>query len=147
MPYRGQLATIAVMRKIYFDQHNARGNVILLTLAAICIMIGLWHISVPDSSIWYRRINTFGYFLLVIVLAKPVVRKYYVGWSKRGIFIKIGSYFGKSIRFKDIATIEFSENVLHIRKKDGHSHSFNLSGISEKDVAKLTEILATNTGN
>ncbi len=130
------------MKRIYFDNFSHWKNGVLIAVALVCILIGLWYL---DSSIWYRRMNALGFFLMVIVLGKRFTRKYYVGWNKLAIVIKLRSILGKDIRFRDIAAIERSADSLMIKKRDGNILRFAIAEINTTDIDRLIEILTKYT--
>jgi hypothetical protein len=71
--------------------------------------------------------------------------KNYVGWNKMGITIRIKSFFGETINFKDIKTKEFTNDVLNISKINGNEIKIDLSGIKKSDIDELNNILTKYT--
>ena len=71
--------------------------------------------------------------------------KYYVGWNKAGITIRIKSFLGKSFNFKDVQSTDLQNRILTIVKKNGKKIELDLSEIEKSDIDKLTEIIIENT--
>ena len=94
---------------------------------------------------WNRRIFAFGSILMAVFFARMVFGKYYVGWNKVGITIRIKSFLGKSFNFKDVKSTDFQNGILTVVKRDGKKIELDLSEIEENDVERITEIIIENT--
>jgi len=129
------------MKRIHFEKVNNWKNIVLVSLAMICILVGLWDISSNVGNIWNSRISGLGYLLMVILLAKMFVRKYYVGWNQLGITIKVNSILGSSFKFSEISRTELQDGLLRIVKKDGKRLEYDLSGVENTDIEKLHQLL------
>ncbi|MFV8333769.1 hypothetical protein [Flavobacterium sp. GSP14] len=62
-------------------------------------------------------------------------------WNKKGMFLRINSFSGKSIAFKTIESTKLEKNILTIYKNDGNSFAFDLSAIDENDSKKVYDII------
>ena len=61
-----------------------------------------------------------GYVAMIIFFARMFYGKYYVGWNKIGITIRLNSFFSnKSFNFKDVTSTVFENEFLTITKKNG----------------------------
>jgi hypothetical protein len=67
--------------------------------------------------------------------------KNYVQWNKKGLVIRINSFWGKSIAFEDIKNTRLENNVLTIYKNNGESYDFDLKGIDENDSKRLNNLI------
>ena len=67
--------------------------------------------------------------------------KNYVQYNKKGIFIRIKTFFGKSISFDNVERTELENQALTIYKNDGTRYDFNLEEIEESDYKKLFDVI------
>ena len=133
------------MKRIYFNHISSWKNGIIIIPALICFLIGSLDLFNEPYADWNRRIFGIGSILLVIFFLKMVYGRYYVGWNKVGITIRIKSFLGKSFNFKDIKSTDLENGILTIVKKDGKKIELDLREIEKNDVERLTEILIKNT--
>ena len=67
--------------------------------------------------------------------------KSYVQYNKKGIFIRIKTFFGKSISFDNVERTELENQALTIYKNDGTRYDFNLEEIEERYSRKLFKVI------
>lgn len=132
-------------KRIHFDKLDNWTNGILITLALICISIGIFDLFPNLSPEWTKRISAFGYIFLVIHFGKMFVRTNYVAWNKKGMNIRLKSFLGNSLNFEDIKSTNFENGILTINKMDGQKIELDLNGIETEDVDRLNQILIENT--
>ena len=82
---------------------------------------------------------------MVIFYTRMIIGKYYVGWNKVGITIRIKSFLGESFSFKDVQSIDLQNGILTIVKKNGNQIKLDVSEIEKSDIEKLNEIIVANT--
>jgi len=132
-------------KRIHFDKLDKWTSGILIALALICISVGIFDLFPDLSTEWTKRISAFGYVFLVIHFGKMFIRPNYVGWNKRGMNIRIKSFLGESLSFKDIKSTDFENGILKITKICGQKIEMDLNGIETEDIDKLNKILIENT--
>lgn len=131
-------------KRIHFDKLNKWTSGILIVLALICISVGIFDLFPNLSPEWTKRISAFGYVFLVIHFGKMFVRPNYVGWNKRGMNIRIKSFLGESLSFKDIKSTDLEDGILKITKIGGQKIELDLNGIETQDIDKLNQIFIEN---
>ena len=130
------------MKRIKFD--NLKTNwffISLMVLSIICLLIGSFELITFENPIVNKRIASIGFASQAVFFSRTFWYKNYLQWNKKGIFIRINSFSGKSIAFKTIENTKIENNVLTISKKDGETFDFNLNGIDENDSKKLNDII------
>jgi hypothetical protein len=133
------------MKRIRFNKFNDWKNGVLLILTIICMFSGTFEIFGETKTEWNKVLAIIGYLGMVIYFGRMSFGKYYVGWNKVGITIRIRSFLGKSFNFKDVKSTDLQNGILTVVKKNGKKIELDLSEIEENDVEKITEILIENT--
>ena len=133
------------MKRIRFNKLNDWKNGILLILTIICMFSGTFEIFGETKTEWNKILGIIGSVGMVIYFARMSFGKYYVGWNKAGITIRIKSFLGKSFNFKDVKSTDLQNGILTVVKKNGNKIELNLSEIQKADIDKLTEIIIENT--
>jgi len=136
------------MKRIHFGNLNKKGRWILLPL----IFVGLFLIingafdfikfTNPKTS---KYLNAIGYLIIFGFSTQMFWYKNYVQWNNRGIHIRIKSFLGKNIKFKEIISSELTNKKLILKTVYGNKIEFDLSEIVESDSKKLYEIIIKNT--
>ena len=111
----------------------------------IFFLIGTFELFSEPNTVWNKRISILGSILMMLFFARMSYGKYYVGWNKVGITIRIKSFLGKSFNFKDVKSTDLQNGILSVVKKNGKKIELDLSEIEENDVVRITEILSENT--
>jgi hypothetical protein len=130
------------MRRIKFD--NLQSNWLFISLILIslfCIIFGVFEIIEFENPKINKRISAIGYLSQAIFFSRMFWFKNYVQWNKKGIVIRIKSFFGKSISFENIKNSKLENNILTIYENNGKNYNFDLTEIDEKDSKKLSEII------
>jgi len=133
------------MKRVYFNHISSWTNGVLTISSIICSLIGEFELFSEPNIAWNKRIFTLGSILMVVFFARMVIGKYYVGWNKVGITIRIKFFLGKYFNFKDVKSTDLQNGILTVVKKDGNKIEFDLSEIEENDFERITEILIENT--
>ncbi|WP_256260044.1 hypothetical protein [Winogradskyella luteola] len=89
--------------------------------------------------------NALGYVIVFGFSTQMFWYKNYVQWNSRGMLIRIKSFLGKNIKFKEITSSELINKKLILKTVYGNSIEFDLSEIVESDLEKLYEIIRKNT--
>ena len=130
------------MKRIKFD--NLQTNWLLISLILIsifCIIFGFFEIIEFENPKINKRISAIGYLSQAIFFSRMFWFKNYVQWNKKGIVVRIKSFFGKSISFENVKNSKLENNILTIYENNGKSYNFDLTEIDEKDSKKLNEII------
>ena len=130
------------MKRIKFDNLQTNWLFISLILISIfCIIFGFFEIIEFENPKINKRISAIGYLLQAIFFSRMFWFKNYVQWNKKGIVVRIKSFFGKSISFENVKNSKLENNILTIYENNGKSYNFDLTEIDEKDSKKLNEII------
>ena len=130
------------MKRIKFD--NLQTNWLLISLILIsifCIIFGFFEIIEFENPKINKRISAIGYLSQAIFFSRMFWFKNYVQWNKKGIVVRIKSFFGKSISFENVKNSKLENNILTIYENNGKSYNFDLTEIDEKDSKKLNVII------
>ena len=126
------------MKRIRFD--NLCKNkywIIIMILALIFILIGFFQPFEIKNPKIYKYLNVTGFLLQTIYWSKLFWFKNTVQWNKKGAVIRINSFMGESVSFKEIKKTELVEKKLTIEKNNGEILRFDLNEILESDTQKL----------
>ncbi len=115
--------------------------VALLILSVVLIIVGTFELIAFDNPKINGFINAVGFILNATYFSKIFWYKNYVQWNDKGILIKINSFIGKSISFKDITGVRLDGKELIITKTNQIRACFDLSHIIKSDVEKLYQII------
>ncbi len=130
------------MKRIKFDNLQTNWLFISLILISIfCMIFGFFEIIEFENPKINKRISAIGYFTQAIFFSRMFWFKNYVQWNKKGIVVRIKSFFGKSISFENVKNSKLENNILTIYENNGKSYNFDLTEIDEKDSKKLNEII------
>jgi hypothetical protein len=105
------------------------------------MIFGFFEIIEFENPKINKRISAIGYFTQAIFFSRMFWFKNYVQWNKKGIVVRIKSFFGKSISFENVKNSKLENNILTIYENNGKSYNFDLTEIDEKDSKKLNEII------
>lgn len=136
------------MKRIHFGNLNKKGRWILLPLIFIGLFLiinGAFDIIEFTNPKTNKYLNAIGYLIIFGFSTQMFWYKNYVQWNKRGILIRIKSFFGKNIKFKEIKSSELTDKKLIITEEYGNKIEIDLTHIVESDVIKLYEIIKENT--
>ena len=133
------------MKKVHFNNISSWKNGILIITSIICFLIGTFELFSEPNTAWNKRISILSTILMMLFFARMFYGKYYVGWNKVGITIRIKSFLGKSFNFKDVKSTDLQNGIHTVVKKNGKKIELDLSEIEENDVERITEILSENT--
>ena len=133
------------MKRIKFDNLQTNWLFISLILISIfCIIFGFFEIIEFENPKINKRISAIGYLSQAIFFSRMFWFKNYVQWNKKGIVVRIKSFFGKSISFENVKNSKLENNILTIYENNGKSYNFDLTEIDEKDSKKLNTVLNKN---
>ena len=136
------------MKKIHFDHIGGDWKwAFLFAISLIFILTGFFELidfGIPVVNQW---LIITGFFIHAVFLSKLFWHKNVVQWNKKGVVIRIKSYFGRSLRFSDIESTQLNDQKLKITTKSGKLFLFDLSEFSDSDSLKLINILANRTEN
>ena len=130
------------MKRIKFD--NLQYNwffISLILLSLFCIIFGLFEIIEFQNPKINKGISAIGYVSQAVFFSRMFWFKNYVQYNKKGIFIRIKTFFGKSISFDNVERTELENQALTIYKNDGTRYDFNLEEIEERYSRKLFKVI------
>ncbi len=134
------------MKRIHFDNTQDWRVTSILIVAVIFILLGSFEPFEFDNPNINKGTTLFGWFLWLVYFGKMLLYKNYVRWNKKGISIKINSFWGKNLTYNNIKGSEIIDNnTLIITKNSGNQIKIDLQGIVEKDALKLHNLIAEHT--
>lgn len=133
------------MKRIHFDNMKSWFWITILILSLIFILTGTFELFDFENPKLNKRISAIGFLLQVLFYSRMFWYKNYVQWNSRGILIRIKSFLGKNIKFKEIISSELTNKKLILKTVYGNKIEFDLSEIVESDSKKLYEIIRKNT--
>ncbi len=134
------------MKRIYFNNLSGWRNGILFILGMTCFLVGSFDLFLRDYSAWNNRIFKAGSFFLFVFFLKSLYGRYYVGWNKLGMNIRIKSFLSSSFRFKDVTSINIHNDILTICRKGSRKNiELDVSTVKTQDVDRLTQIIKKHT--
>ena len=133
------------MKKVHFDKQDSLFNQLLLF--PMLFFIGLFAYTTlnNDDSTLKMISAVLGFGLLIFQLGKQFFFKNYLGWNKRGVTIKLNSFWSKNINFTDVSSYQIQNTRLQIIRNNGSEFNFNLENIRVDDIDKIRNILNANT--
>lgn len=134
------------MKRIHFD-HKVDWIMLAILLAAVGAYVLAYNWLGAEHN--YTEIfATLGGILNVVALSKIFWYKYYVRWNANHILLRLNSFSGHSIRFKDIKHFEFSDSRLVINKiKSSKKIIIPTAKIAKEDLERLENILQDHTSS
>ena len=133
------------MKNIHFDNtKNPIWNAVLI-ISLIFIIIGTFEIFEFQNPKTNKIITVTGFLLQVIFYSRFLYHKHYFQWNKKGTYIRINSWVGKSINFNKIKSTELNDQYLVITKKNGSKVNIDLTNIEKSDAQKLNKIIVSNS--
>ena len=133
------------MKRIHFDNTRDWRVTAILIVALIFILLGSFEPFEFENPNMNKGITLFGWFLWLVYFGRMLLYKNYVQWNKKGISIKINSFWGKNLTYNNIKGSEIDNNTLIITKNSGNQIKIDLQGIVEKDALKLHNIIAEHS--
>lgn len=133
------------MKRIYFNHISSWKNGILVISSILCSLIGTFELFSEANMVWNKRMMALGSILVFLFFAKMTFGKYYIGWNKVGITIRIKSLLRKSFNFRDVKSTDLENGILTVVKKNGKKIKIDLSEIEKTDIEKLNDIIIENT--
>jgi hypothetical protein len=134
------------LKSLSFNKLNDWKNTVLIVFSFLCVLAG----SFAVLDIWNTELNPWlgmlGSLGICVFFARMTLSKYYVGWNKAGITIKVGSIRGHTIGFKEIKSIGIEDKLLSIQETDRRVVKFDCNEIRPKDFEKLLKVLEENSG-
>lgn len=136
------------MKRIHFGNTYRKRSWVLIAfgiLGIFCILNGAFEILEFENPNTNKYLNVFGYVLVIAISSQMFWYANYVQWNKRGILIRIKSFFGKNIKFNEIKAITLKNKKLIIRTTYDTEIEIELSHVVASDAIRLSEILKENT--
>ena len=135
------------MKRIHFSNFNKKGRFILLPLLLIGIIFilnGAFNFFEFENSKLNKYLAAIGFVIIFGFQTQMFWYTNYVQWNNRGILIRVKSFLGKNVNFKDILSSELANKKLILRTVQGTKIEFDVSNIIPSDAEKLNEIIIEN---
>jgi hypothetical protein len=134
------------MKKLHFDDLGKQKYwIVFLLLSLVLVLSGSFTPYEFENPKVYRYFSVVVCLIQILFYSRLFWYKNNVQWNKKGIVIRIKPYFGKSIRFDEIKSVEFNDNSLTIKKQDGTKVFIDLPEINPSDKEKLLHLLQENS--
>lgn len=133
------------MKSIYFNKYNSWQNGLLIIPGAFFVLLAGLHMLLDFSAEYAKIFGILGNFFLAIYWGKMFVFKYYVGWNKLGMNMKIDSFWFKTFSFDKVSNFSLEKDRLKIFLMDGKEYRFCLKNIKMQDRQRLLKILEEKT--
>ncbi|TXF90406.1 hypothetical protein FUA23_06340 [Neolewinella aurantiaca] len=134
------------MKPIKFQELSFNGSnapwLVLMVTGIVFIMLNLFEVfSFMDPTV-LKFLNAGSYLLAFSVHVRPFLYRNYVEWNKRGIVIRVNSFFGVNFSFADVKSIDYSDDAYRIyTHKGGSPKTIQLAGIEAGSRNRLKEVL------
>ncbi len=96
-----------------------RRNLVLLSI----LFIGLTELALTMSGYvdsWRLALHLSFYTLLIFLIIPIWIKTNYIGYTKRLLYIRVGSKRGRFIRLKAVERMEFDKGLFRLQLKDGY---------------------------
>jgi len=136
------------MKKIHFGNLEKKGRWIIIVISIIGLLLiinGAFEFVEFENPKTNKYLNAIGFLIVFAISSQMFWYQNYVQWNKRGILIRIKSFFGKNLKFKEIKSSELNDKKLIITETYGNKIEIDLSHIIESDIEKLIDIINKNT--
>ncbi|WP_157472068.1 hypothetical protein [Neolewinella persica] len=70
--------------------------------------------------------------------------RHYVEWNKRGMTLRVNSFWGLNLSFSDVKNVVFSEDSYTLNMYGGSTKNIDLAGIEQQSKERLLTLLNTN---
>lgn len=131
------------MKKIHFDHLEKNYWALALILLSLPLIF-IEELPLPfefENANIYKYLRAGGFFLQVVYWSRLFWFSNTVQWNKKGMVIRVQSFWGKSLQFKDIKATELQDKQLIITKTDDEKIIMDLKDINETDTHQLHEII------
>ena len=133
------------MRKIYFNKlsFKNRGGYFLIVAIILIIISATEVIDFPNKKM-NGYLHTLGMLINAMVFSQVFWYRNYVEWNAEVMNVRLNEFWGKSIKFKKVKTIQLSQNQLTIVEHSGLLKTFDTSNIDREDLKYLADVIAVN---
>ena len=135
------------MKNIHFDNTKNPIWITVLIISLFFIIIGTFEVFEFQNPKTNKIITVTGFILQSIFYTRFLWHKNYFQWNKKGTYIRINSWVGKSINFNQIKSTELNDQYLVITKKNGNKIKIDLTNIEKSDIRKLNKIVSNTVDN
>ena len=132
------------MKNVFFDNFSNRKNRLLAIPMVVFMLIYIFTIDDRGSAL-HKIGAILGPGLFVVIMGKQFFFRNYLGWNKKGMTLKLNSFFSKTISFEHIIAYSFKNENLEIVRKNGSSFNFSLRDLNPNHIHRIREILLTHT--
>jgi hypothetical protein len=138
------------MKSIKFQELSPKGkNGIMLALmvaAALFLVLNMFEVFSFLSPKVLKGLTLASYLIVFFHSFRPFFYRNHVQWNKRGITIRVNSFWGANFGFGEVKSVEYSEDVYTVyRYNDRSPKVINLEGIEQDSKEQLLRILREYT--
>ncbi len=123
------------MKRIYFVNLNKSWLLVtVVILSIVCLCVVIFELIPFENSEINKWISVTGFLLQALFFSMMFWFRNYVQWNRKGAFIRMNSFLGKSVRFDEIRSTELNDQELTIIKTNGQKVMFDLTEIAASDT-------------
>jgi len=127
--------------KIHIENLTNWRNLLLIAGAVILIFVGFIGIIPGISPAWNMRLLGLGLLLGAWFSLRFFYLKHYIGYNGKGMFIRMGKFPGRSIRFKHVQNIRIEKGLLQIDLNGGEQLIIDLDEADPTERNELKQFL------
>jgi hypothetical protein len=133
------------MRNVFFDNASSRQNRLLAIPMVVFMLIYILTAFYDQGSLLHKISAILGFGFSVVFLGKQFAFRNYLGWNKKGMVLKLNSFFSKTISFEHIHDYSFENENLEIIRKNGSRFNFSLKDIKPDHIDRIREVISSHT--
>jgi len=132
------------MKNIYFEKATPWFWTAILVLSLMFVLLGTFECIDFTNLKINKRLTGIGFILQAIYFTRMFWYKNYVQWNKRSALVKINTFTGKSLHYKNIKAAVLKDNQLVITKFNDRKQVFHLKNVAKTDTEKLYKIIVNH---
>jgi len=133
------------MKRIHFiNLGRNKYWLIVILLSMFLMLVYIFQFIKFENPKIYKHLLLVAYLLMATYWSRLYWYKNTVQWNRKGVLIRINSFFGKSLNFNQIKEVELNEKKLIITKNNNKTITFDLTEFEKSDIQKLIEIITKN---
>ena len=138
------------MKPIKFQELSPKGGnliwLLLLVASAVFVLLNTFDVLYFENPKVGKWINLVCFLIITTHNLRPFYYRNYVQWNKRGISIRVNSFWGFNFSFADVKRIEYAGDRYTVYKYSNgwKPKVINLKGIEQESKERLLEILRSH---
>ncbi len=132
------------MKAIHFDHIILKKQIlhfILIIVGVLALLLQMFEVIQFQSKTVNKLIFLLPFLIIMFIQSKIFWYKNIVQWNNKGIFIKINSFFGTSVKFSAVHSFQYNNGKLILKMLYTKNKIIDLENIREADIEKLEAIL------